>query len=174
MQQMQQMMNSSSHHDGQMMMHSSSSSQITADDARNIALKDAQVDAKSAENITCNLKNHDGSNFYSVRFYTNNPSTRYTYNIDATDGSILEKKFELNKKALSQLKGQPMSRQQALDMLSQKINGVDKNNIQLKGKKDDGLNIFEGEAYTSTTKYEFKIDVVTGTILEWEETQRRR
>ena len=69
-----------------------SGSEITEDKAKEIALKDAGVDASAAVFKKANLDFDDGVKQYEVEFYAND--TEYSYDIDAASGSIISKEAE--------------------------------------------------------------------------------
>ena len=65
---------------------------VTADQALDIALKDAGIDAAAAEILKNNLDNDDGIILYEVKFISGDK--KYEYDIDANTGAILEKDTE--------------------------------------------------------------------------------
>ena len=69
-----------------------SSYAITAEMALDTALKDAGIDAASAEVYKNNLDNDDGLIVYNVEFISG--GMEYEYEIDSNSGAILEKDFE--------------------------------------------------------------------------------
>ena len=49
-----------------------------------------------------------------------------------------------------------------------RIPGIDSRNIYIHPDYDDGISLYEGEAYHAETKYEFEISASDGRILSWE------
>ena len=65
---------------------------ISEEEAKNIALQDAGVDAADVTNIRINLDYDDGRQEYDVDFYEG--TKEYEYTISAEDGRILEKDID--------------------------------------------------------------------------------
>lgn len=49
-----------------------------------------------------------------------------------------------------------------------KIPGIDAGNIYIHTDYDDGISLYEGEAYYAEVKYEFEINAENGNIISWE------
>ena len=65
---------------------------ITADQALEIALKDAGVDLSAVQILKNNLDNDDGVIIYEIEFSKDNK--KYDYDIDANSGAVLDKDSE--------------------------------------------------------------------------------
>ncbi len=70
----------------------SEQAQITVDEAKEIALNDAGVDASEANFVKAELDRDDGRYEYDIKFYAN--GNEYEYEISAVDGSIRESDVE--------------------------------------------------------------------------------
>ena len=46
--------------------------------------------------------------------------------------------------------------------------GIDAGNIYIHPDYDDGISLYEGEAYYAEVKYEFEINAENGNIISWE------
>lgn len=66
---------------------------ISEEEARSIALTDAQVEAEAVTNIRIKFTVDDGRQVYDVEFYVTNQE--YDYEIDAVTGEITEKDMEI-------------------------------------------------------------------------------
>ena len=49
-----------------------------------------------------------------------------------------------------------------------RIPGIDAANIYIHPDYDDGISLYEGEAYYAEVKYEFEINAENGNIISWE------
>lgn len=49
-----------------------------------------------------------------------------------------------------------------------RIPGIDAGNIYIHPDYDDGISLYEGEAYYAEVKYEFEINAENGNIISWE------
>ncbi len=146
---------------------SSSAKEISAEEAQNIALKDAKREANAVQNLRSKLKEHKGIGFYEVEFSADNK--KYGYAVASDSGEIMGRRFELDESQYGKLKGSRLSEQGLKDMLQKRMEADAFNNLKFKQENDDGLNLYEGSAASNTMKYEFKIDSATGTTVEWQE-----
>ena len=157
--------------------------EITYEQARDIALKDAGLEGKDVTWFETQ-KDKDTKTktmTWDLGFYLDD--TEYEYEIDLNNGKILEKssekmsaedKAENEQQALtldSILKDNPdvaVTADQALD-IALKDAGLDlsavevvKNNLD----NDDGIIIYETEFISGSKKYEYEIDANSGEILD--------
>lgn len=144
------------------------STTITRDKARSIALADAGVSASDATFTKSKLDREDGVLVYEIEFITD--STEYEYDIDAATGKIVEKKFESRKGAQS---GQTSSASyigvDKAKRIALKHAGVsDATFTKAKLEKEDGVCIYEIEFRKDGVEYEYEIDAVTESILEFD------
>jgi uncharacterized membrane protein YkoI len=93
-------------------------------------------------------------------------TTKYDFEINAVTGVITEWKTEVKPVAPTPDTTQVyIGIEAAKAVVLKKVPGVTFKEIEF--EKDDGVGKYEGEAYLDTTKYEFKINAVTGVIMEW-------
>ncbi len=141
---------------------------ISEDEARNIALSDAQVTEENLADIRIKFSVDDGIQEYEVDFYSGNKE--YSYDINAVTGEILSKDMDIENdfgSAASANAAIPLeeARQTALN----KVPGATTNDIQISLDSDDGKLLYEGSIYYNQREYEFEIDAQTGQIYSWEE-----
>lgn len=144
---------------------------ISADEAKSIALKDANRKASEVQHLKSKAEKHSGIAFYEVEFHADDKE--YSYAIDASSGEVLGRKFELDESRYGHLLGSRLSEQQLKKMLLERMKDVDEADIKYELKRDDGLMMYEGRASSASMKYEFKIDSATGTTVEWREEQKK-
>ena len=129
---------------------------ISEEEARSIALTDAQVEAEAVTNIRIKFTVDDGRQVYDVEFYVTNQE--YDYEIDAVTGEITEKDMEIENDFGSQAK------KIALD----KVPGATEKDIHIGLDYEDGKSLYEGTIFYEQIEYEFEIDAQDGKIWSWE------
>ena len=108
----------------------------------------------------------------------------YDYELDASDGRILSADSEVidkgysasqngtadsqNAAGTSQTTQGGVSIETAKQTVMDKIPGIDAGNIYIHTDYDDGISLYEGEAYYAEVKYEFEINAENGNIISWE------
>ena len=107
------------------------------------------------------LKRDDGLYEYEVVFTTADHSGKVQ--INAETGLVLER--ELNYLAPAGASG-AVDSDEAKALVEQRLPGCTIRGFE--NDRDDGRTVFEGEAILNGAKYEFKIDAVSGSFLEWE------
>ena len=140
---------------------------ITADRAKEIALADAGVKASAVVFIRAELDRDDGRMVYDVEFYSG--SKEYDYEIDAASGDILSWDYDAEYytgQAAGQT-GSYLSEAEVRQIVEDRA-GVSGTFRELHLDRDDGRVVYEGEMRDGWTEYEFTLDAVTGTILEWD------
>lgn len=149
----------------------STSNTITEDKAKQIALKDANVNEKDITGIRIKTDTDDGRTVYEVEFYVQ--AEEYDYEIDVNTGKIINKDYEIdndfsnNQSASSTTSG--ISKEDAIDIVLKKVPGATKQQVRIKLDKDDGHDVYEGEIFYNNTEYEFELSAEDGRILEWSE-----
>ncbi len=142
---------------------------ILEEEAKDIALQNAGVNESDVTGLRIRLETDDGAQIYEVDFYVG--TTEYDIDVDAVSGAIrsmdseIEDDFDPNAGVISQT----ISEQQAKDIALQKVPGAQESNLQIQLESDDGQQIYEGTIIYDRTKYEFEINALDGTILEWEQ-----
>lgn len=125
------------------------------------------MSASKATFVRAHLDYEDGRRVYDVEFYSG--SKEYDYEIDAASGDILSWDYDAEYYT-GQAGGQTGS------YLSGGGGPPDRGGPggglrDLPGAAsgpDDGRVVYEGEMRDGWTEYEFTLDAVTGTILEWD------
>ncbi len=147
--------------------------QISLDDAKNTALSDAGVCAADVTYTKDRLDYDDGISVYDIEFYTANQS--YDYEIDATTGAIREKSTESFQSPAGTNAGVQNSGSyidaDAAKSIALSHAGLSSSDVTFSKTKlemDDGYTCYEVEFYYGRTEYDYKIDAVSGNILEFD------
>ena len=136
---------------------------ITADQAFEIALKDAGVSRSSVTEKEIERDKEDNILVYEVEFKVG--KDEYDYDIAIADGRIVKKSIDLEKKPSS---GNAISISKAKELALAKVPGANNNHIEIERDTDDGRVEYEGTIIYNGYEYEFEIDGHTGKFLEWE------
>ena len=148
---------------------------ITEQEAKNIAAGNAGVTEEQIQYITVKQDWDDGRARYEVEFTA--AGVEYDYELDASDGRILSVDSEVIDKGYrasqdgagtSQTIPGGVSIETAKQTVMDKIPGIDAGNIYIHPDYDDGISLYEGEAYYAEVKYEFEINAENGNIISWE------
>lgn len=149
---------------------------ITQQEAKDTALREAGVSEADISYITVKQDWDDGTARYEVEFVAY--GTEYDYELDATDGRVISASSEIFDKMGSTSQGTAqqggtstaggISIDTAKQTVMDRIPGIDARNIYLYPDSNDGMFIYEGEAYHAEIKYEFEISASDGRILSWE------
>ena len=155
---------------------------ITEQEAKNIATGNAGVTEEQIQYITVKQDWDDGRARYEVEFTA--AGVEYDYELDASDGRILSADSEVidkgyrasqngttgtqNATGTSQTTPGGVSIETAKQTVMDRIPGIDAGNIYIHPDYDDGISLYEGEAYYAEVKYEFEINAENGTIISWE------
>ncbi len=145
------------------------------DIAKAAALKDAGLSESDVTFKKTELDHSHGTQVYDIEFYTSD--TKYDYEIDASNGTVLEKSIE-------QFQIQTPPTDSAINSSGNDYIGVDRakeialNHAQLnesdvqfakaKLENDDGVVEYEIEFYFGRTEYDYTIDAVSGNIIEYD------
>ena len=127
---------------------------ITEREAKSIAAGDAGVTEEQIQYIMVKQDWDDGRARYEVEFTA--AGVEYDYELDASDGRILSADSE------------GVSIETAKQTVMDRIPGIDAGNIYIHPDYDDGISLYEGEAYYAEVKYEFEINAENGNIISWE------
>lgn len=144
-----------------------SPSDISVDEAKSIALKHAGVSESAAVFIKAKLEHDDGASEYDIEFTAN--STRYEYEIRASDGKILEFSAEPIAITPPQPSEASISKEEAKN-IALKHAGVSASEavfIKVKHEHDDGISIYDIEFTANSVRYEFEIRASDGAVLEF-------
>ena len=145
------------------------------DIAKAAALKDAGLSESDVTFKKTELDHSHGTQVYDIEFYTSD--TKYDYEIDASNGTVLEKSIE-------QFQLQTPPTDSAINSSGNDYIGVDRakeialNHAQMnesdvqfakaKLENDDGVVEYEIEFYFGRTEYDYTIDAVSGNIIEYD------
>ena len=151
------------------------SQEDSLDTAKAAALKDAGLSESDVTFKKTELDNSHGTQVYDIEFYTSD--TKYDYEIDASNGTVLEKNIE-------QFQSRTNPTDSTINNSSNDYIGVDRakeialNHAQLnesdvqfakaKLENDDGGVEYEIEFYSGRTEYDYTIDAVSGNIIEYD------
>ena len=146
------------------------------DEAKAAALRDAGLSDSDVTFKKTELDHSHGTQVYDIEFYTSD--TKYDYEIDASNGTVLEKNIEQ-----FQIQENPTT-DSAINSSGNDYIGVDRakeialNHAQLnesdvqfakaKLENDDGGVEYEIEFYSGRTEYDYTIDAVSGNIIEYD------
>ena len=138
-------------------------------------LKDAGLSESDVTFKKTELDNSHGTQVYDIEFYTSD--TKYDYEIDASNGTVLEKSIE-------QFQLQTPPTDSAINSSGNDYIGIDRakeialNHAQMnesdvqfakaKLENDDGVAEYEIEFYFGRTEYDYTIDAVSGNIIEYD------
>ncbi len=149
--------------------------EVSLDGAKAAALKDAGLSESDVIFKKAELDHDHGTQVYDIEFYTSD--TKYDYEIDASNGTVLEKNIE-------QFQFQTPPTDSAINSSGNDYIGVDRakeialnhaqmneSDVQFAKAKlendDDGVE-YEIEFYSGRTEYDYTIDAVSGNIIEYD------
>ena len=154
---------------------SASSALLSAEKARDIALKHAGVASSDVRSWDCDLDDEHGRKVYEVEFKAGN--TEYDYEIDAVSGEILQSNAEPHD-------AQPKETHPNTDTVSSgRLSESEVRSIVLKHANvsssevtnwdceldtDDGVTIFEIEFKAGGYEYDYEVNAMTGSILQYD------
>ncbi|MDY3025819.1 MAG: PepSY domain-containing protein [Candidatus Faecivicinus sp.] len=152
----------------------SQNQEITRDKARSIALADAGLSASDVTFTKSKLDREDGVLVYEIEFVTS--SAEYEYEINAASGKIVEKKVESHKTAQGNQSSSSayIGVDQAKRIALKHAGLSDATFTKAKLENDDGNRVYEIEFRKDGVEYEYEIDAVTGSILEYDVEQDER
>lgn len=152
---------------------SSQASEITLEEAKAAALKDAELSENDVTFTKTQLDRDDNIKKYDIEFYT--AEAEYDYEINAADGAVKERSidtFRIQTDAES-VDAAPSDKYIGIDnakAIALKHAGLTEAEIQFSKAKlenDDGRSEYEVEFYFGNTEYDYSIDASTGEILEF-------
>lgn len=144
------------------------SGQISAEEAKKIALDHAGVKESDVTSIQTKQDIDDGNSIYEVEFYT--ADKKYDYDIKMDDGTVLKVDFEAIQNANGSNGNQTqITEEEAMNIVLKKVDGATKDMISMHQDVDDGMLLYEGQLIYNGTEYEFEINAYTGDIIKWEQ-----
>ncbi len=167
----------------------SGSSQITLDDAKQIALKDAGLTESDVTFKQAKSDFDDGISVYEIDFYSNNKE--YEYKIDAETGKILDREIDFDDKPVSNITDKPGNSADTTSDSTSDTTATDVSYIGIEKAKSIALShaglsasdvvftktkldqenlqmVYEIEFQKGTTEYEYEIHAETGKILKYD------
>lgn len=136
--------------------------------AKEIALDHAKLSASEANFLWVKMDWEHGRPVYEVEFWSG--STEYDYEIDAVTGDVLSYDFDVenyNIPSGGQTSGNYISQERARQIAQDRVPTATL--VELKFEFDDGRAVYEGKLREGRMEYEFEIDAVSGSILQWEQ-----
>ena len=154
---------------------SASAALLSAEKARDIALKHAGVASSDVRSWDCDLDDEHGHKVYEVEFQAGN--TEYDYEIDAVSGEILQSNAEPHD-------AQPKETHPNTDTVSSgrlsesevrsivlkhaNVSSAEVTNWDCELDTDDGVTIFEIEFKAGGYEYDYEVSAMTGSILQYD------
>ena len=151
------------------------SQEISLNGAKAAALKDAGLSESDVTFKKARLDYDHGTPVYDIEFYTSD--TEYEYEIDASGGTVLEKKidqFQIQTKPTnSDINSSGnnyigVARAKEIALNHAHLNEPDVQFVKAKLENDDGGVEYEIEFYSGRTEYDYTIDAVSGNIIEYD------
>ena len=144
---------------------------ITTDQAKEIALKHAELTEDQVSFITTKSEFDDGIEKYNIEFYYNNKE--YDYEINAANGQIIKYDLDDNNKDNSQSdfnNTAKISMEQAKEIVLKHMNLTSDQVTFAKVELDfdNGIQKYDVEFYYDNREYSYEIDANTGNILAYE------
>ena len=151
---------------------SSDSTQITIEQAKDIALKHANLTSDQVSFIRTESDIDNGVKKYNVEFYSGN--TEYDYEIDAANGNILEYDQDVENYNIQQpinTDTVQITIEEAKDIALKNANLTNDQVTFTEVKLDieNGIQKYELEFYNNNKEYSYEIDANTGKILSYEQ-----
>lgn len=141
---------------------------INANQAKEIALKDAGVSTSDATFTRAALEKENGRSVYDVEFSTKDSS--YEYTISPNDGGIIDRNVEVLKKATNTESAASITLEEAKTKALSDA-GVKESDVtftKTESKTNDGQEVYEIDFRDSTKKYDYTIVKDGGKIVEKE------
>ena len=150
---------------------------ISTEEAKEIALRHAGLDAAAVTGFRCELDMEDGMAVYEIEFYAN--GFEYDYKIDAATAAVLKAEKEAEESAAKPTAPQPEQPQPA----THRITGQEAKEIALRHAgldaaavtgfrceldMEDGMAVYEIEFQANGYEYKYEINAVTGAVLKAE------
>ena len=151
------------------------SQEISLNGAKAAALKDAGLSESDVTFKKARLDYDHGTPVYDIEFYTSD--TEYEYEIDASGGTVLEKKidqFQIQTKPTnSDINSSGnnyigVARAKEIALNHAHLNESDVQFVKAKLENDDSGMAYEIEFYSGRTEYDYTIDAVSGNIIEYD------
>jgi len=153
---------------------------ISEQEAKEIALKHADVKEADTTNLKIKLDTEDGVVIYEIEF--NVETKEYDYDIHATNGNIIsydvdheDDKDDDNNNSSSNNnasnEGTPsniISEAEAKKIALEKVPGASDSDIRIHLDNDEGRYVYEGTIIYDSKEYDFEINAQSGNVIEWD------
>ena len=154
---------------------------ITEEDAKQIALRHANVSESDAVYMQVKLERDHGRDEYDVEFYAGN--TEYDYEIDAATGEILSFDYDAESYTPPAAQGQAgnaagsqnsqtsyisADQAKAAAFAHANVNEKDVSKLEVDFDQDHGKAEYEVKFDVANMEYEYEIDAVTGEVISYE------
>lgn len=149
---------------------------ISVEKAKEIALKNARLNANQVQFVKAKLDKDDGVLVYDIEFYSGN--TEYDYEIDATTGAIREKDLDIENFKVPTPKQNNNSSTQTGNISVERAKqitlthaGVYAGQVIFKSAKldrEDGREVYEIDFVSGNKEYDYEIDAKSGSILKFD------
>ena len=160
---------------GTLFTFANNNTSISLEQAKAIALQDAQMTAEQVTFVKEKKGSDDGRAVYDIEFY--NGTQEFDYEIDVHSGAITEKDFDIDdfNAALKSSKGQNaptkktfISEEEAkhIAVSDAGVNAAEVTFLTVKLDTDDDRDEYDIEFYVGGTEYDYEIDAITGAINE--------
>ena len=134
-------------------------SAFSKEDAKQQALADAKLNKNEVKWLRASSERDDGWKYYEVTF--NHGEYEYEYEF-TEEGEMISKSYELKKRP-SQDKNATIMDASKAEELVKNITGA--SNIRLHKDRDDGITVYEAEAFTDQAFFDMELDAVSGRII---------
>lgn len=146
---------------------------ITEEEARQIALAHAGLNADQVTFLKSKLDFDDGRRTYDIEFYTANYE-EYDYEIDAVTGEIVSCDYDAEGYAPPATGTTTITADRAKEIALAEVPGATVSDIyEFELDRDDGRLEYEGTIWYNGVEYEFTIDGYSGAIRKWEADSHR-
>lgn len=149
---------------------------LSKQNAKEIALKHANVKEADTTNLKIKLDTEDGIDVYEVEF--NIGAKEYDYDIHATNGNIIsydvdhevdvDHENDNNTSSNDSVSAQIVSEAEAKKIALEKVPGALDSHIRIHLDKEDGKYVYEGTIHYDNIEYDFEIDAQSGNVIEWD------
>jgi uncharacterized membrane protein YkoI len=152
--------------------------------AKSIALEAAGIPESQAIFIKAYLDSDDGSVVYDVEFYSG--STEYDYEVDAVSGDIVAFDQEIEYYSIPQsAPGKTPSpaeqssyigedRAKSIALAHAGVTEAQAADVRARLDRDDGRIDYDVDFYVGNTEYEYEIDTVSGSVIEYDRENENR
>lgn len=143
----------------------SAAAELSDEQAKKIVLEDAGLSEADISQLRISREREDGVRVIDLTFYAG--PKKYDYELNAASGEI--RSMDMEQQPTSAPGGTAaISEADAKRIVQEQLPGVTETDIRLHLEQDDGRPVYEGEVFYQQSEYNFTIDAVDGTLLDWE------